>query len=173
MKKLGIKIQQQSSFTEQFINNTLLGIQFKNLYLNMSIDKNIAKIINLNYSTNLLWTTMHQSNKTSFQFPITKSYSFDQKIKFSFKFFKLYYVESIVTHRINEWSAFSKTGFFFLDANIKRLQIRKGMDMELNCFNLLNVKDYSIYQQNKNLLSTNSYPTRGISLFLKIIYSFL
>lgn len=170
--KVGIKIQQQSSFTEQFINNTLLGIQFKNLYLNMSIDKNIAKIINLNYSTNLLWTTMHQSNKTSFQFPITKSYSFDQKIKFSFKFFKLYYVESIVTHRINEWSAFSKTGFFFLDANIKRMQIRKGMDMELNCFNLLNVRDYSIYQQNKNLLSTNSYPTRGISLFLKLIYSF-
>ena len=170
--KLGLKIQQQFSFTEQFVNNTLLGLRFKNLYLNLSVDKNIAKIFNLNYNSNLLWIIMDQSNKTNIQFPTTKSFSFDQKIKFSFNFFKQYYVELIGTQRINDWSAFNKTGFFFLDANIKRLQIRKGMDMELNCFNLFNVKDYSINQQNKNVLATNSYPTRGISIFLKFIYTF-
>jgi hypothetical protein len=170
--KIGIKIQQQFSFTEQFVNNSLLGFKIKNLYLNVSIDKNISKIINLNYNANLLWLNMKQSITTNLEFPSTNSFLLDQKIKLSFNVFKHYYIETVGTNRINQSSAFSKSGFFFLDANIKRLQIIKGIDMELNCFNLLNVKNYSILQQNKNIISTNSFPTRGMSLFLKFIYSF-
>jgi hypothetical protein len=170
--KVGLKIQHQFSFTEQLVNNTLLGFQIRNLNFNISIDKNISKILNLNYNANLIWLYIKHSNMTNLQFPSTKSFLFDQKFKLSFNIFKHYSIETVGTHRINQSTAFSKTGFFFLDANIKRLQIRKGMDMELNCFNLFNVKNYSILQQNKNIISTNIFPTRGISLFLKFIYSF-
>ncbi|MBX2922155.1 MAG: carboxypeptidase-like regulatory domain-containing protein [Chitinophagaceae bacterium] len=170
--KVGLKMQKQWIFSEQFVNNILLPFQLNNFTLGASADKNVAKIININYNANLSWLSMKLTDKTTLQFPQTKSFSFDQKFKVSLNFLKHFYIETTGTHRINKWQAFNNTGYFFLDASVKRLGILKGLDAELNCYNLLNVKDYTIYQQSKNQFSASSYPTRGITFFLRVNYSF-
>jgi hypothetical protein len=170
--KVGLKAKKQRVFSEQFVNNSLLRFQLDDFSLNISADKNILKRINVDYNANLSWLEMRLDDKASLQFPETRSFSFDQKFKVSFNFLKYFYIETTGTHRMNKWSAFNNTDYFFLDANVKRLGIIKGMDVEFDCYNLLNVKDYGIYQQSKNQLSTSNYPTRGITFFLRVNYSF-
>jgi hypothetical protein len=170
--KFALKVIKQRILRDQFINNDLLLFQIDNNNLNITGDKKIAKIINLNYSANFSWLTMSIINSTNLDLPKTGSFSFDQNIKLSFNIYKSFYIETIVNHRLNDWDVFNKNRFVFFDLNIKRLNFVKRTDISLNFNNLMNVKNYTLNSQTQNKLYTSTFPTRGLTVFLRISHSF-
>ena len=170
--KIGLKFQFQKAIRQQLVNNNLLQFQIDNIYTNISVDKSVNKIINVNYNAGLYWLNMGLSGKSINSFPSAKSFLIDHKFTASYNIFKNIYFETSGTHRINNSSLFNPTGFFFMDATIKRTSLMKGVDMALYCNNLLNVKDYAILQQTKNQFHTSSFTTRGIMFLLRINYTF-
>ena len=110
--------------------------------------------------------------KITLLLPKTGSFSFDQNIKLSFNIYKSYYIETIVNHRLNDWDVFNKNRFVFFDLNIKRLNFVKRTDISLNFNNLMNVKNYTLNSQTQNKLYTSTFPTRGLTVFLRISHSF-
>jgi hypothetical protein len=169
--KLDFKIRKSWMFSEQFVNNELLHFQSDNFSFNIAADKKLGNSISINYTTNLAWYTTKLTDKTTaIDIPKTKSFYFDQRFNVSFNFLKYFYVETAGRHRSNEWSTLSNTNYFFLDATLKRTNILKGLDMEWNCSNLFNTKDYITYYQNQNQISSAGYHTKGIMLFLQLKY---
>ena len=170
--KIGLKFQAQKAIREQLVNNNLLQFQIDNIYTNVSVDKTINKVVNVNYNAGFFWLTMGISGKAGSTLPKSNTFSIDQKIVASYKLFNNIYLETSGTHRINKSSLFSPNGFLFFDANIKRTALMKGLDLVFNSYNILNVKDYRIIQQTKNQIYTNSFQTRGIMFVLQLNYTF-
>lgn len=170
--KVGLRIQIQRSVRDQLVNSNLLHFQFDNIYTSISVDKTINKIINLNYNAGLFWLKLEQLGRSGNSSFGAKYFSFDQKLAVTYNMSKNIYVETTGTHRINQQAIFDPTGFFFFDASVKRASLIKGMDLVLNCYNLFNVKNYSVVQQAKNQFFSSSYPTRGIILALRLNYTF-
>jgi hypothetical protein len=171
--KVGLKVQRQRAFYMQFVNHELLNFQFNDFSVSTSANKKIGKVLDVNHQAYVSWAQTRLSDKNkSLWLPGTKSFYFDQRIKTSLRLLKGFYIETAGAHRINRLPEFNRTGFFFLDANIKKLGIAKGMDLELNCLNLLNVKNYMVFLQNGNQTFTSSYPLRGRTFFIRANYSF-
>jgi hypothetical protein len=63
-------------------------------------------------------------------------------------------------------------GYFFLDANFKRVEAFKKLDIELNCYNLFNVNRYNIFSTATNQFTSSNYELRGRMLMLRAIFNF-
>lgn len=171
--KVGLNAQKQWVLNMQFVNGELLHFRNNNFSFHFSADKKIRKIFDIDYHALFSWLQTKPSDKINDQqFSSNSLFYFDQKLRLSFGAFKNFYIETTGIHRINKQSGLNKTGFFFMDADIKRLKLFRGVDVELNCYNLFNIKNYRISFQNQNQVLTNRFQLRGRCFFFRFNYSF-
>lgn len=170
--KADLKLQKQRAFQEQLVNGSLLRYQFDDFSVNTGLNKKLGRSVDLYHQSSISWGRMGlaepEKQETS---PRTRLFGFQQQFRASTRFLKSFLVEATARHRINRFTGFTGNGYFFLDAAIKRSGWIKGLDLELNVYNLFHERDYTIFYQSGNQSLTSQYPLRGRTFFLRLSYA--
>lgn len=171
--KVGLKLQKQVSFNDQYLNGAFSKVQVNNFLVNTSINKKLARVLNIDNITSLSWQSVRVTDgDRQTDFAGSNSFNFDENLKLTFNLFKKYFVETSALLRTTRISSLNKYSYFFLDATVKRLKLINGMDVELHCTNLLNVKNYYILLQGGNQVFSSQYFLRGRTIMARCSFSF-
>lgn len=170
--KVGLKLQWQRGSSIQLLNKELFDLRSNGISLAASIDKRFAGWLDLSYQGRISWSQVQLSSKVKSDLPGSKIFSMNQQLRLNSIFAKKYQLGVTGTHRINRFSENQRNGFVFLDAVLKRTAILKGLDVELDCLNLFDVREYVIFLQQASQVSASSYQLRGRTFLVRLNYIF-
>ncbi len=155
------------NFSNQFVNNTILNFTNDAFSAAFFVDAKITEQVNFLYTSNFMLNTSNQINtnkniKNSFQ-------RFDNSAVLNYTP-KNYLIQLRANSIYTQQASNSFQQFFFADFLIRR-QIKK-IDFSIEINNVLNTKQYQLFNVDANVSSFSSIPLRGRLAIAKMTFNF-
>lgn len=169
---VSLKTRLNLSRYDQLINDELLSFRSNGLYLNTAISKEVAKVFNFTYELDSWWNVSKSEEGKALNGPLTNSiFSMDQHLTLVVTNQQPLLFEINGRHSYNHQSG-QEAHYYFMDAKISYHNKKHGYDLSLDITNLFNVKHYTRYSVDANMLFWNQYDIRGRMAILRIDYFF-
>lgn len=169
--KINFKSNFSTAQLNQFVNNILIPFSRNQISLNLEIEKRFADYFSLNFSRAHIYTKSFQrANSNRYQL-INQVVQVQNKINFLYSPPKIPFYFSIETNlQSNRIDKNDLNNFAFTDLKIAHKT--KKYNLSIDCYNILNVRNYNTFFTENNLTAISSFPLRGRMLLLKFGYIF-
>ncbi|MFZ4863364.1 carboxypeptidase-like regulatory domain-containing protein [Sphingobacterium sp. Mn56C] len=154
----------------QLFNHELLP--FKNITygLSPSMDIKIVNNLNLNYTSNLSWTSARQSGGTAGL--DRNTFNTVQHLSFPVYVFKVLHVRMAARHIFSHQPGLKDINYLFFDSFVRYRHKKWNTDFELNLTNMANIKTFETYTISANMQAQNRYELRGRMAVFKAVFNF-
>jgi hypothetical protein len=171
--KISVQTNINSNKYGQFVNNDLLSFQSKGFALQASIIKKIFQAVNIDYKSSASWNYSKLNDNIDNASQLNyRTYGFEQNFTIGTTLFKKFLFELNTKQSYYSISDNNAVKYIFLDSKVRYTNKKKSIDLSLDITNLCNVKQYTIFSNSYNQLSTSLYNLRGRMAILRMEYYF-
>lgn len=167
--KLNASLKAGYSFSSSnfMLNNELTTINSRSLSGSVQFSKRFSDRISLEYSGRYEYVKVSPSEDVSQKQLPQKVRNFNQTIKTSYIPSKRLLFDFVIRNAIQK-NNFLTQDYFFSDARIRYTFSKRKFDLNIEAYNLFNVKDYIYFNADTYRLITNHYHLRGRMIMAKV-----
>lgn len=162
---MSVKVGYQFSSSNVVLNNEPIAINNHIFSGSLQFTKRFSNVISLEYTGRYAQVKVFSAERSSMQ--PQKVLNFNHTIKTSFVPNKRLLVDFVIRNAIQQ-NNFLTQGYFFSDAKIRYTFSKKKFDLNIDGYNLFNVKKYTYFNADSYRLIANNYLLRGIMIMAKV-----
>jgi hypothetical protein len=161
-----VKLGYSFSSSNFILNQQLTSINSNSLSASAQISKRFSDLLSLEYTGRYSLVKVSSSESNSVKQPQQEIQHFNQIAKASLVPGKKVLIDFVIRHAVQK-NNYLTQGYFFSDAKVRYTFSKKKFDINIEGFNLFNVKDYIYFNADNYRLVSNNYYLRGRMVMIK------
>lgn len=154
---------------QQYINETLIPINFNAIASSLTIDKKLFGNIMLNYAAGYVYSFMKQDLKMGTN---SRMHRLDQQLTGNYTLLKGLLLQVKMRSIYSETIGGTSVNYLFTDMRLRYHIKPWKTDMEFDCTNIANINNYELLRVDATHSSSSSYDIRGRLMLLKFTFNF-
>ncbi len=154
---------------QQYINETLIPINFNAIASSITIDKKLFGNIMLNYAAGYMYSFMKQDLKMGSN---SRMHRLDQQLTGNYTVLKGLLLQVKMRSIYSQTIGGTSVNYLFTDMRLRYHIKPWKTDMEFDCTNIANINNYELLRVDATYSSSSSYGIRGRLMMLKFTFNF-